>query len=93
MPDPREIAAGLRNADLITNMDYLTTCDMCGGDGAYNQTYTAGCGGGYFTMKGTCDHCAGAGIRTINGGKVSASHLRQIDTYRRAILEEQDGTE
>lgn len=74
----------IRNCDLIDGMDYLVTCYFCSGNGEYEQTYTAGCGGGYFRMKGICDHCGGAGIRTINGGKVSRSHLAQIDARRAA---------
>jgi len=71
-----------RNCDHIEGMDYLETCRMCGGDGEYLQTYTAGCGGGYFSMKGRCDYCEATGIRTINGGKVSQSHLAQIEARR-----------
>ena len=82
------IAAGGRNCDLIAGMEYLETCRMCDGEGEYKQTYTAGCGGGYFSMMGPCAWCSGAGIRTINGGKVSHSHLMQIET-RRAILKDQ----
>lgn len=81
-----------RNCDLIEGMDYLEACRMCGGNGEYNQTYTAGCGQGYFTMKSTCNHCGGTGIRTINGGKVSRSHLNQIET-RRATLAKARQTE
>jgi DnaJ-class molecular chaperone len=79
-----------RNCDLIEGMDYLETCRMCAGEGAYNQTYTAGCGQGSFTMKGTCDHCGGTGIRTKHGGKVSRSHLNQIDTRRAALRARSD---
>ena len=71
-----------RNCDLIAGMDYLETCTMCAGEGEYLQTYTAGCGGGYFSMKGRCDYCEGTGICTINGGKVSQSHLAQIAARR-----------
>jgi DnaJ-class molecular chaperone len=67
-------------------MDYLETCGMCGGEGHYDQTYTAGCGGGYFTTKGPCDYCGETGIRTINNTKVSRSHLAQIETRRAAAL-------
>lgn len=74
-----------RNCDLIQGMDYLVTCEMCAGNGEYEQTYTAGCGGGYFRMKGRCDYCAGTGIRTINGGMVSRSHIAQIDARRAAL--------
>lgn len=86
---PEQIAAGTRNADLIEGMDYLKVCYFCSGDGEYEQTYTAGCGGGYYQMKGRCSHCEGTGIKTINGGNVSRSHLMQIETRRRAILENQ----
>ena len=71
-----------RNCDLIAGMDYLETCTMCAGEGEYLQTYTAGCGGGYFSMNGRCDYCEATGIRTINGGKVSQSHLAQIAARR-----------
>lgn len=82
----REALEALRNCDLIGGMDYLETCQFCAGEGRYNQTYTAGCGQGYFTMKGPCDYCAETGIRTINGGMVSRSHLMQIDTRRQAAI-------
>lgn len=76
----------MRNCDLIGDMDYLETCPFCAGEGRYKQTYTAGCGQGYFTMNGPCDYCAETGIRTINGGIVTRSHLMQIETYRQAAI-------
>jgi|GEM_PF-3991528 len=81
---------GTRNCDLIDGMDYLETCRMCGGEGRYDQTYTVGCGGGYFTMKGECSYCGETGIRTINGGKVSRSHLAQIECRRAALTKGAD---
>lgn len=80
-----------RNCDLIEGMDYLETCRMCGGEGSYSQTYTVGCGGGYFSMKGPCSHCSETGIRTINGGQVSRSHLMQIQTRREYSRSKNDG--
>lgn len=77
----------VRNCDLINDMDYLVTCGMCLGDGRYEQTYTAGCGGEYFSMMGDCDRCGGTGIVTVNGGRVSQSHLAQINTRRQASRE------
>lgn len=72
----------LRNCDLIEGMDYIKTCTMCGGEGEYPQTYTAGCGGGYFTMNATCHGCDGAGIRKTNNEKVPTSVLLQIEQRR-----------
>lgn len=74
-----------RNCDLIEGMDYLEKCPSCDGNGRYRQTYTAGCGQGYFTMNGPCDRCQETGIITINGGRVSQSHLAQIATRRAAL--------
>lgn len=72
-----------RNADLIDGMDYVKPCYFCSGEGEYEQTYTVGCGGGYYRMKGGCDHCGGTGIMTINNTRVSKSVLKQIDTRRK----------
>jgi len=38
-------------------------CPICTGEGAYDQTYNAGCGMGYFKSYGPCDYCGGAGLR------------------------------
>lgn len=88
-----EVLEALRNCDLIEGMDYLTTCPLCAGKGRYKQTYTAGCGQGYFTMEGPCDYCAETGIITINGGMVSRSHLMQIETRRTAIRAAKDAAD
>lgn len=37
-------------------------CGWCNGEGSYEQTYTAGCGGGYYRSYGGCDWCKGAGL-------------------------------
>lgn len=88
--DAAKVAAGLRNCDLIEDMDYLKACPWCAGEGDYNQTYTAGCGGGYLTMKGRCDLCDGDGVVLLNRDRVSKSHLAQIETKRRKHLETRD---
>lgn len=38
-------------------------CGMCDGAGEYRQTYTAGCGGGYYSSMGDCEYCGGTGLR------------------------------
>lgn len=48
------------NADLLPS--HLRTCYWCGGHGVREDTYTAGCGGGYYRAKGKCDHCDGIGV-------------------------------
>ena len=80
-----EAARTDRLCDHIAGMDYINTCYFCSGDGEYTQTYTAGCGGGYFRMKGPCDHCGGTGIRTTDGARVSPSVLAQIQSRRAAL--------
>jgi len=50
--------------------DDVEVCPICRGKGLYMQTYTAGCGGGYFRMEGPCDYCRsswqfGAGLGYI----------------------------
>ncbi len=37
-------------------------CTICDGAGQYVQTYTAGCGMGYYRSMGRCDWCAGKGL-------------------------------
>lgn len=68
-----------RLCDHIEGMDYICKCWSCGGDGEYLQTYTAGCGGGYFSMKGTCGYCNGTGILTKDRKPVPTSVINQIE--------------
>jgi DnaJ-class molecular chaperone len=37
-------------------------CGICKGEGQHGQTYTVGCGGGYFRMRGDCEYCDGQGL-------------------------------
>lgn len=37
-------------------------CGVCSGAGVYKQTYTAGCGLGYYQSEGQCDNCDGYGL-------------------------------
>lgn len=37
--------------------EYVIDCPLCEGKGEYKQTYTAGCGGGYYQSMGPCEMC------------------------------------
>lgn len=37
-------------------------CGSCNGEGQYEQTFTAGCGGGYYHSMSGCDYCDGTGL-------------------------------
>jgi hypothetical protein len=47
--------------------EYVIPCGWCNGRGEYEQTYTAGCGGGYYRSLGPCDHCRQEGKSSYNG--------------------------
>lgn len=64
---------------MLDGMTYVRPCRVCGGEGRYKQTYTAGCGGGYYTTLGPCDHCDQTGlIYTPTGKAPPRSVLQQI---------------
>ena len=50
-------------------------CAACNGEGRYEQTYTAGCGRGYYTTMGGCDYCDGTGLR--QGGEPAPASVRE----------------
>lgn len=52
-------------------------CEVCNGHGQYEQTYTAGCGGGYFRMKGACNCCEETGLLQ-NGRPAPISVIHQV---------------
>ena len=65
--------------------ELVEKCPMCGGKGEYKQTYTAGCGGGYYKSVGPCDFCShpslffkGLGYRMKDGSSVPESVINQI---------------
>lgn len=41
----------------LTLPEYVSTCFWCDGTGETIQTYTSGCGGGYYRSPGPCDVC------------------------------------
>lgn len=53
----------------------VVICSMCDGAGVYEQTYTAGCGMGYYQADGRCGWCQGLGIRYATA-----------DSYRDPVL-------
>ena len=47
--------------------DYIAeVCGICNGRGEYDQSYTAGCGGGYYRSSGPCDYCERTGLTQRN---------------------------
>jgi hypothetical protein len=47
--------------------EYVVPCGVCHGTGEYEQTYTAGCGGGYYKSLGKCEYCAREGEYSMTG--------------------------
>lgn len=54
-----------------------TVCGVCSGRGQYRKTYTAGCGGGHFSMPGPCDCCEETGLLQ-NGCPAPISVVNQV---------------
>jgi DnaJ-class molecular chaperone len=52
-------------------------CEVCKGEGRYEQTYTIGCGMGTHKSMGCCDYCDGQGV-TQQRKPASASIINQI---------------
>lgn len=52
-------------------------CWACDGKTRRNQTYTAGCGGGYFNSLGDCEYCKGMGLMQ-HGEAAPPSVARQV---------------
>jgi hypothetical protein len=60
-------------------------CPICSGKTEYEQTYTAGCGGGYFKSMGRCDYCDGLGM--MQGDKAAPpSVVFQVINAGKAFL-------
>jgi len=58
-----EHAARLKHGLALMHPQFSAyVCTVCDGKGEYPQTYTLGCGGGYYTSTGQCDYCAGTGL-------------------------------
>jgi hypothetical protein len=55
--------------------EYVEICALCDGAGIYEQTYSAGCGMGYYRANGECEWCKGLGIR-----------YARSDSYRDPVL-------
>lgn len=73
--------------------EYVRLCPMCEGAGKYEQTYTAGCGMGYYRSNGNCEICGkhkrygqiGPGyVYKATNEPVGDSVVAQIETMRRA---------
>lgn len=56
-----------KNEIYLNLPEYVKACDMCHGTGEYEQTYTAGCGGGYYRSLGPCEYCKPEGKVAFKG--------------------------
>lgn len=52
-------------------------CFVCQGRGEFEQTYTAGCGGGYYRATGPCSYCSESGLLQGDGA-APRSVLEQV---------------
>jgi hypothetical protein len=52
-------------------------CGVCNGEGEYEQTFTHGCGGGYYRAMSGCDHCDDTGLMQ-GRSPAPASVLEQV---------------
>lgn len=64
-------------------------CEICKGQGSYDQRYNAGCGMGYYTSKGDCDYCGATGLCQGSGMRNAApvSVINQVLIAGRSILD------
>lgn len=60
-------------------------CSICDGHGEREQTYTAGCGGGYFKSMGPCEYCEEHGLLQ-NGKPAPISVVIQVINAGEAFL-------
>jgi hypothetical protein len=88
-----EHAKTLKNGLAALPSDFRAElCFMCEGIGEYEQTYTVGCGGGYYRSMGKCDYCGGIGLRQGDGFIAPAplSVLEQVLVAGRKALTSND---
>lgn len=52
-----------------------SVCEICDGRGEYKQTYTHGCGRGYYSSMGSCDYCDGTGL--LQGSRPAPDSVRE----------------
>jgi hypothetical protein len=70
-----EHAAELKRGLECLPVDFLASlCWSCGGEGRREQTFTAGCGGGYFRSNSGCGYCDGTGL--LQGEKPAPDSVR-----------------
>jgi hypothetical protein len=70
----KEHAAALKRGLADMHPDFTgRLCPICEGLGNYRQSYTAGCGGGYYRSTGPCDYCGKTGL--LQGGKPAAESV------------------
>lgn len=83
MPAAWSIAYGREDehaAELKRGLEQLpdfaaAICFACDGKGQYRQTFTAGCGRGYYKTMSGCDYCDGTGL--LQGSKPAPASVRE----------------
>lgn len=65
--------------------EILRICEVCKGEGSYQQRYNAGCGGGYFHMRGDCDYCGGTGVQRFDP-RVAHKHGHPSEAWGKSDL-------
>ncbi len=64
-------------------LHYIKECEVCKGEGRYEQIYTVGCGMGSYKSMGPCDWCKQVGYmdKRFNAPASAieiASHFRKL---------------
>lgn len=72
--------ACLRAGLMLQGPDFAATiCSICQGRGKRMQTYTAGCGGGYYRSTGDCEYCGCTGLVQPNGPAAESVVIQVIN--------------
>jgi hypothetical protein len=78
--------ACLRAGLMLMGPDFIgRICSICEGKGRYRQTYTAGCGGGYYRSVGDCEYCSSLGLMQ-NDKPAAESVVIQVVNAGKAYL-------
>jgi hypothetical protein len=61
--EEKQHAANLHAGLMMLGPDFnASICHLCNGEAQFEQTYTAGCGGGYYKSMGPCYRCERMGL-------------------------------
>lgn len=87
-----EHAAALRAGMTCMPANFVAqVCPICDGKGEYEQTFRAGCGGGYYRSGGDCAYCQETGMVIITGHPAPVSVVEQVLTAGRRAAKAEGG--